>query len=199
MEKENKEEVNKGYIDVEYEIHLEFPGQLYQFDIREATRQEIEDFVNETYLNNENKLNNVNEIRRDDLLMNLIDFKTYRDELEVRIINYDKAKDMITFFISVFTAFVAVLSLNNIELKREVLYILFLPLVVYTIFRLFLDRRESSYNSLSYKLVGVNYAVHVLEIILEEMNRVDEDEAKIIKNIEVPLKPDKNIKNKYSK
>lgn len=191
MEEKNLARESNSYINVECKIYYELLDQPYEFDISKATRKEIVDFVNKTYLSDGRKFNNVNSVPRDDLLINLVTIKTYRDELEMRIGNSGRAKDLTSFAVSLFSAFAAIFSLSKIKLGYQELYIFFVPLLVYTALRFFLDRRDSLKNSMSSKLIGVNYAVHVLEIILEEMNRADADESKIAKDINIPLNPKK--------
>lgn len=124
------------------------------------------------------KLNKLQEIERDKLLNDLVVFKAYKEDLEINIKNDSLIKDIFTLFISILGIYVSMPSIlqeidaNSIEkANNEETKILIgfatLFIILFSVIWVIIRTDKKSDSS---RLKVVNYGVHTLEAIKEEMD-----------------------------
>lgn len=134
-------------------------------DLKKFKRLEILKYINDYYINEK-------ELKKEDLMNDLIAFKTYKDELELIVENQN-------VFFSVLALLLALLAIAT-SLKSErlsdgialVIFIILLVLIglIFGAYLIFRENKESDFN----KLKVVNNAIHILEDIKEDMVEVPE-------------------------
>lgn len=159
MTKNHLKEKDFCYINIENDLYynLCYPTRV---NLKKLKKHEIIEYVNTNYLYNENRVLN-------NLLKDLIIFKTYRDEIEKEIKNEGIAREIIIFFISVISAILSLKAINKEHLSNEQVNIVFFALIIYIFLKVAIEFIATSKNSDSSRLIVVNYAIYTLESIIE--------------------------------
>lgn len=152
--------------------------------------KEILNYINENYLKNDN-------IIEENLLNDLITFKTYRSQVEEYIANGKIFQDALNFYITVISVIISfyfgVLSIEKdlnatlfVEMMKDNI-IIFILVVLLFIFPISLALVRTSRKSQSPKLKFIDNAIYTLETIKEDMDKNE--------NLHATYKA---TKNKYS-
>lgn len=138
--------------------------------------EEIVNYINENYLNND-------AISEENLLNDLITFKTYRSQVEEYIANGKIFQDALNFYITVISVIISiyfgVLSIEKdlnatlfVEMMKDNI-IIFIPVVLLFIFPISLAIVRTSRKSQSQKLKFIDNAIYTLEAIKEDMDKYE--------------------------
>ena len=181
MTKNHLKEKDFCYINIENDLYynLCYPTRV---NLKKLKKHETIEYVNTNYLYNENRVLN-------NLLKDLIIFKTYRDEIEKEIKNEGIAREIIIFFISVISAILSLKAINKEHLSNEQVNIVFFALIIYIFLKVAIELFATSKNSDSSRLIVVNYAIYTLESIKEE-NYHNQDYSEEKKDDNQEIKPD---------
>lgn len=136
--------------------------------------KEILNYINENYLKNDN-------IIEENLLNDLITFKTYRSQVEEYIANGKIFQDALNFYITVISVIISiyfgVLSIEKdlnatlfVEMMKDNIIIFILVLLLF-IFPISIAIARTSDKSQSSKIKFINNAIYTLETIKEDMYR----------------------------
>ena len=145
-------------------------------NINSLNIEQIKDYI---YNNYYVKFKSCKTIKRDKLLKDLVVFKTYKEDLEIKIKNDSLIKDIFTLFISILGIYVSITSIlqkigtNKLEIANNgetIVFIGFAPIII-LIFSVIWAYISTDKKSDSSRLKVVNYGIHTLEAIKEEMDR----------------------------
>lgn len=143
-------------------------------DLKKFKRLEILEYINDYYINEK-------EFKKEELINDLIAFKTYKDDLKLIVENQ-------SVFFSVLTLLLALLaiatSLESEHIPDGIALAIFIILLVLIalIFGTYMNLRENKESDFN-KLKVVNNAIHILEAIKEDMVEVPEIFDVEVKNL----------------
>lgn len=174
---------------ISYELSYEKVKDLNYLNIEEILR-----YINDNYINDK-------KLKKEDLINDLIAFKSYKDEIEVHFKIQDLFEKVNSFQITVFFTLISLIvafiqisssiamfitdkasdksffkeSLSNIQICLIfIIYVLIVIIIANMIYYFIRNRKNSKYN----KLMTINNAIHILEALKDEMV----DENKILEN-----------------
>lgn len=145
-------------------------------NINSLNIEQIKDYI---YNNYYVKFRKCKSIKRDKLLKDLVVFKTYKEDLEINIKKDSLIKDIFTLFISILGIYVSITSIlqkigtNKLEIANNgetIVFIGFAPIII-LIFSVIWAYISTDKKSDSSRLKVVNYGIHTLEAIKEDMDR----------------------------
>lgn len=144
---------------ISYELSYDKTKNLKKFN-----RLEILEYINNNYINDE-------ELKKEDLINDLIAFRSYKEELDLVVENQND-------FFSVLSLLLAICAiaysggheyLTDCEAFKIFVILIALTLLIFGTYMNFRENKNSDFN----KLKVLNNAIHVLEALKEEI--VDEN------------------------
>lgn len=139
------------------------------YTTNEFKSDDVIKYINNNYSNFDFK--NCDEEIRQNLLNDLILFKTLKNEFEINIRNDDLSKDTMQFYVTAIGIFLAILSAGKITITTGTMLAMIGVVVLYVFLNQIMIRIRTSKKSDSWKLRAVNYAIHTLETIKEEIDK----------------------------
>lgn len=132
-------------------------------DLKKFKRLEILKYINDYYINEE-------ELKKEDLMNDLIAFKTYKDELELIVENQNVFFSVLALLLALLAIATSLKSERLSDGKAFVIFIILLVLIglIFGAYLIFRENKESDFN----KSKVVNNAIHILETIKENMVEV---------------------------
>ena len=142
-------------------------------NINSLNIEQIKDYI---YNNYYVKFKSCKTIKRDKLLKDLVVFKTYKEDLEIKIKNDSLIKDHFDLFLKVITIYISLHSIslkisNNAENDKDYIAGLLIVITFIIVFSVIWTFITTGKKSDSTRLKVVNYGIHTLEAIKEEMDR----------------------------
>lgn len=159
-------------------------------EISSINKLNIDQIKEYIYNNYYVKSSRVETINRDKLLKDLVVFKAYKEDLEINI----KNEDLFTVFMTLLLNITSIVLNLNTSLKlinSEVIVGLMIVITIILAFSVMWLLIRTGVKSDSSRLKVVNYGIHTLEAIKEDMVEVSEDKAyKLVAKRFINEKPD---------
>ena len=170
MEEKNKKSNSDLVKNINYKLSFEYKVKNSETLITTINRLKINQLKDYIYNNYYVKSSRVKDINRERLLNDLVVFKAYKEDLEINIKNEDLFIVFMTLLLNITSIVLNVSkSMGKVYIESIIDFMSILTsILAASLIWLLLRTGVKSYSS---KLKVVNYGIHTLETLKEEMDR----------------------------